>query len=217
MTRFKLSCRYCNTTLCADGDGGWTCPRRFDHEPKAVDWQERANRAETENGTLKAQLEGVRVVIATWADNPEQLLRILDDTWAVLTAPAEGVAPLEEKEDDEQLKPCPFCGGQAMKFAVEELSNLGGYVVQCKSCEASTRVWFPIKDSVDKILLDAWNKRAAAPARQQEKATCEACEQGFRLAPDGIHYDDARGGWTWGVCRKVTASLSVSSRQQEKA
>ena len=60
----------------------------------------------------------------------------------------------------EKLKPCPFCGGKAEKIAVEEPSNVGGYVVQCSSCEASTRVWFPIKDSVDRILREAWNRRA---------------------------------------------------------
>jgi len=25
-------CRYCNTTLLADGDGGWTCPQRDTHQ-----------------------------------------------------------------------------------------------------------------------------------------------------------------------------------------
>jgi Lar family restriction alleviation protein len=58
-----------------------------------------------------------------------------------------------------KLKPCPFCGGKAEKVEVTEPSNVGGYVVQCRDCEASTRVWFPIKDSVDHILAEAWNKR----------------------------------------------------------
>lgn len=33
---------------------------------------------------------------------------------------------------------------------------------------------------------------------------CEACERGYRLNPDGLHYDDERGGRTWGICRKRT-------------
>lgn len=37
---------------------------------------------------------------------------------------------------------------------------------------------------------------------------CEACERNYRLAVDGLHYDDERGGATWGVCRKVTSALS---------
>jgi Lar family restriction alleviation protein len=58
------------------------------------------------------------------------------------------------------LKPCPFCGGVAAIIDVEELGNIGGKVVQCRSCEASTRVWFPIKDSVDSILREEWNRRS---------------------------------------------------------
>lgn len=60
-----------------------------------------------------------------------------------------------------KLKPCPFCGGKAKKIKVTEPSNVGGYVIMCLACEASTRVWFPIKDSVDQILADAWNQRHA--------------------------------------------------------
>jgi Lar family restriction alleviation protein len=61
---------------------------------------------------------------------------------------------------EEYLKPCPFCGGKASIINVEEPSNIGGKVVQCEKCEASTRVWFPIKDAVDQILREAWNRRA---------------------------------------------------------
>ena len=63
------------------------------------------------------------------------------------------------------LEACPFCGGQAAIVEVTEPSNVGGYVVQCNDCEASTRVWFPIKDDVTGILHDAWNKRAPVAAR----------------------------------------------------
>lgn len=37
---------------------------------------------------------------------------------------------------------------------------------------------------------------------------CEACERGYRLNPDGLHYNDARGGATWGVCRKKVAAIN---------
>lgn len=66
--------------------------------------------------------------------------------------------------DTAPLLPCPFCGGTAQIIEVEEPSNRGGYVVQCDKCEASTRVWFPIKDDVKNILTDAWNKRAQGEA-----------------------------------------------------
>lgn len=40
-----------------------------------------------------------------------------------------------------------------------------------------------------------------------EELECEACQRGCRLNPDGLHYDDERGGRTWGVCRRVVAEL----------
>jgi hypothetical protein len=42
-------------------------------------------------------------------------------------------------------------------------------------------------------------------ANAADEPTCEACESGMRLTPDHLHYDDARGGATWGVCRKFVA------------
>ena len=33
---------------------------------------------------------------------------------------------------------------------------------------------------------------------------CKACEAGYRRVADGMHYNDAAGGVTWGVCRKLT-------------
>ena len=68
------------------------------------------------------------------------------------------------------LNPCPFCGGKASIIEVEEPSNLGGYVVQCADCEASTRVWFPIKDDVTRILTEAWNRRWASPKNDAVRA-----------------------------------------------
>jgi Lar family restriction alleviation protein len=62
---------------------------------------------------------------------------------------------------DEELKPCPFCGARAEIVAVQETDNVGGFVAYCTGCEASTKVWFPIKDDVTRILRDAWNKRDA--------------------------------------------------------
>lgn len=43
----------------------------------------------------------------------------------------------------------------------------------------------------------------------EQMPACEACDAGFRLAGDGVHYDDAKGGWTWGVCRREVARLRL--------
>lgn len=52
-----------------------------------------------------------------------------------------------------ELKPCPFCGGEA-----EIISGFGGkYTVQCEKggCMANI-MWCPDKDSA----IKAWNRRA---------------------------------------------------------
>jgi len=56
------------------------------------------------------------------------------------------------------LKPCPFCGGEA---------NLVGYgltgvmkVVQCSDCGARTRAFDP-KIKRGENAIDAWNRRAS--------------------------------------------------------
>lgn len=78
-----------------------------------------------------------------------------------LLAALQFAAPSQQEDDESTLKPCPFCGGAAQIVAVEEPSNQGGFVVACDDCQCSTRVWFPVKDSVDRVLREAWNRRAA--------------------------------------------------------
>jgi Lar family restriction alleviation protein len=58
----------------------------------------------------------------------------------------------------DELKPCPFCGGEAERFTITaeaEVSNIGGDVIACKKCEASTRVFFGEKEGI----VNAWNAR----------------------------------------------------------
>lgn len=50
-----------------------------------------------------------------------------------------------------------------------------------------------------------------------EDTNCEACDAGYRLAKDGLHYNDEHGGRTWGVCRKVVASLDKQQGNSEAA
>lgn len=64
------------------------------------------------------------------------------------------------------LLPCPFCGGKAELQEATEPGNEGGYFVGCLGCEACTRLWFPIKDSVERQVVEAWNRRQPAPKRR---------------------------------------------------
>jgi len=53
---------------------------------------------------------------------------------------------------ENELKPCPFCGGEAeVKFF------LGNYFVACKGCPGST---FPYKGMTEEEAVEAWNRRA---------------------------------------------------------
>jgi Lar family restriction alleviation protein len=55
------------------------------------------------------------------------------------------------------LKPCPFCGGEAQRITIgeEEPNNAGGDVIVCKDCQACSRVEFGRKEN----LVSAWNRR----------------------------------------------------------
>lgn len=56
----------------------------------------------------------------------------------------------------EELKPCPFCGGEAERITLVDAENFGGDVISCKKCECCTRVVFGEKEG----LVEFWNRRA---------------------------------------------------------
>jgi Lar family restriction alleviation protein len=69
-------------------------------------------------------------------------------------------------EDSDRLKPCPFCGGAAefVRIDDEEDPHFGGVVAACLTCGATSKVYFPLKDDVKHLLMEAWNKRAPTRA-----------------------------------------------------
>jgi Lar family restriction alleviation protein len=77
---------------------------------------------------------------------------------------------------DDELLPCPFCGGEAERFDLEDGDNFGGSVIQCKKCQCSTAVHFDRKEH----LYSSWNERTASKGpteaeilEQIMKAVCE--------------------------------------------
>lgn len=61
---------------------------------------------------------------------------------------------------DEYLKPCPFCGGDAMRVTLTKddgADNEGGDVITCTHCWASSHVEFGRKEN----LVSRWNNRVA--------------------------------------------------------
>lgn len=67
--------------------------------------------------------------------------------------------------DGEKLLPCPFCGGEG---EIGEVGNAypleeGSWFVACKSCRATSKLIFPVKEDVRGLVIEAWNTRAAPP------------------------------------------------------
>lgn len=63
----------------------------------------------------------------------------------------------------DELKPCPFCNGSAVRVDIDEAvgatkedENYGGSFIECDRCGACTRVHFDRKEN----LSDAWNRRS---------------------------------------------------------
>lgn len=58
-----------------------------------------------------------------------------------------------------ELKPCPFCGGEAI-IHKRAYDNRGGlphdFTVYCDKCHASVRHYYP----TEKEAIEAWNRRA---------------------------------------------------------
>ena len=58
-----------------------------------------------------------------------------------------------------ELKPCPFCGGEAIIRRTSVSNWLGeprDFTVVCRECDASVRKFYP----KEKEAIEAWNRRA---------------------------------------------------------
>ena len=65
------------------------------------------------------------------------------------------IREIEESKDEEKLKPCPFCGGEA-EIEPEGITACG-YWLKCKKCGIEQPA--PYERVQDAILV--WNRRAA--------------------------------------------------------
>lgn len=81
--------------------------------------------------------------------------------------------------------------------------------------EAPERIWLTepyYHPTRDKLRIVHEEPPPVGPIEYARVHRCRACDKGLRLAPDGIHYDDERGGQTWGVCDKVVESANTRQR-----
>ena len=88
---------------------------------------------------------------------------MIHDSWdAEYVEIAEGAINLAKKHIDltpekKDIKPCPFCGGEAEIHNCAELpdvKNITGYGVHCTKCHIAT---IPYK--TDDEAIDVWNNR----------------------------------------------------------
>ena len=67
-------------------------------------------------------------------------------------------------DDNDRLKPCPFCGAEAEIITLEGETyepSIGAQCVQCTSsaCGAASGLIYPLMDDVTHLLIERWNKR----------------------------------------------------------
>lgn len=63
-----------------------------------------------------------------------------------------------EDDEDESLKPCPFCGGAAV-YGYEDEYPEAGHFIRCQGCDASTPLVFALKEPVERKVRELWNRR----------------------------------------------------------
>lgn len=66
-------------------------------------------------------------------------------------------------DDSDRLKPCPFCGGEAVTGCIDtetqDHPDEGGHFISCNKCGASTGLRFACGEDPLPLLMEAWNKR----------------------------------------------------------
>jgi hypothetical protein len=99
-------------------------------------------------------------------------------------------------DEETMLAPCPFCGGEAALGDAQE-AGPGAYVVSCCKCWASSQVRFAIKEPVDHLLREAWNRRAdplitsSAMKDVLKERQRQVSVEGFDAAHDAEHSSTA--------------------------
>lgn len=139
----------------------------------------------------------------------------------------------QQHDKDDELKPCPCCGGKA-SIGNSEPDGSGGYFVECDDCGVTTPLIYNMMGTVRRELLDKWNRRVVRPETQHigtipKGTTFNAAgqevdaTQGGRSQPpapaaptgDTPRTDEAEFSATWGDKEYKVVSSEVA-RQFER-
>jgi len=110
-----------------------------------------------------------------------------------------------------ELKPCPFCGGEAERVDLYEGENQGASFICCTQCNASGNLEFGFKEN----FVSNWNRRAvnSLPALVKALEAAEivlAAEVEARGDLDAT-YDTAPAGPALELVRAALASHKTSA------
>lgn len=111
-----------------------------------------------------------------------------------------------------ELKPCPFCGGEA---SFDHDDN-GWNWIYCKSCDASTNARVSAMDDCRPLLAEAWN-RSALLAKYSEQVG--KCSEHHAKCSEVVGYaaEDMASAAAQGFRDGVKAASNVIAKLEQEA
>lgn len=101
-----------------------------------------------------------------------------------------GIAqPAPSTEHMTGLKPCPFCGGNA----VFDHDDNGWNWIVCEACQASTNALVSAMDDCKPILAEHWNRRATPTPHADQDAKPADCSSD----PTSCPQNEGTGCWCY--------------------
>lgn len=82
-----------------------------------------------------------------------------------------------------KLKPCPFCGGDAIEYFHNGKDYCTAHIL-CKVCGASTKPYVGTKEYVVRSTRFEWNRRVKTDAK------CVSCDGGYCEDECGIKMNE---------------------------
>lgn len=115
---------------------------------------------------------------------------------------------------DIDLKPCPFCGGDAEIVHIDDGENEGGSCVSCSRCLASSNVEFEFKEN----FVSNWNRRTEVDIITSLRTELERKDAALLVLSDHFIHgygDNTRGGVIRAVETIARAALSQHRRKRK--